>query len=566
MIKYTYSISHIIEYSHSIKIYTAYSQNVINDFKRQTNDPYTKIAVAGYTKATYHQNTSILYDLNRSNPTNKLDDELFNLVEQNRTTLFRDLIDDYKIKDFAGIDRSNLEKEDSLKGLITAIHEEIYSSENNDSLKNLLFKVKESFNEHVESYNQSYSSYYQLKYGNNSISNNDIRTNLLSEETSLIEYFEDDTAYYAFHITKETTDIHYLSNKETLNPIIQSWRNSISEIDLEATQFNGSKLYNLLWKPIIKSIKEKVIIIPSGSLFYLSFEALPDVSSKNKYLIESHTIVYALSSSVLEHQNKQIITTSNNSYIIAPGFESDIKEQYQSELPSDEPIDQHYLKTIRQPWSINLAKYISKEKKIQPLLGQDATETYLKSNLKEANIFHFATHAIAVEDDPLRSKLVLSKDIGEQQNDGYLHAYELYNFPLKAELAILSACESGIGSIQDGEGMISLAYSINYAGCPSVALSLWKIDEKSNAAILKGFYQNLNKSRNKSEALRQAKLNYLQLNDGILIHPFYWSGMIIMGNDQPMSLERKWWPKYKSWILLGLFLFIITIYLKRTAK
>ncbi len=550
----------------SIRTYAAHSQRVINDFKKQSNDPYTKIAVARYAASTNHQNISIIYNFLKQQPTNLLKDELFNLVEQNRTTLFRDLIDDYKIKEFANISAESLDIEDSLKNLISIIHEEIYNNGSSDSLKGQLFEVKEMFNTHIESYNANYPSYYQLKYKNDPVSTQQIQDKLLNDGASLIEYFEDDTAYYAFLITKELSKTYFVSNKSNLDQLIQSWRNSIVTIDFKQSKQIGSELSGVLWKPIQQHLTDKIIVIPSGSLYYLSFEALPSVNTESEYLIHSHSFSYGLSADVLSHQNDQKSEIASKSFIIAPGFESSLKDEYQSELPDDETVDDRFLKTIRQPWSINLAKNIAKQKQVTPLTSTEATETYIKQNLKEGNIFHFATHAIAEEEDPLRSKLVLAKDIGEQLNDGYLHAYELYNFPLKAELAILSACESGIGNIQDGEGMISLAYSMNYAGCPSVAMSLWKIDEKSNAVILNSFYKNLNKSRTKSEALRQAKLNYLQMNKGELSHPFYWSGMIIMGNDQPIAIQSKWWPKYRSWILLFSFFLVVLIFLKRNVS
>ncbi|MEZ4949999.1 MAG: CHAT domain-containing protein [Saprospiraceae bacterium] len=91
-------------------------------------------------------------------------------------------------------------------------------------------------------------------------------------------------------------------------------------------------------------------------------------------------------------------------------------------------------------------------------------------------MLYFGTHAIADAEDPLRSKLVLAKDF--EGEDGYLHAYELLGLPIEADLAVLNACESGLGNIQKGEGMISLSYSLQFAGCPSTVMSLWKVDEK----------------------------------------------------------------------------------------
>ena len=171
---------------------------------------------------------------------------------------------------------------------------------------------------------------------------------------------------------------------------------------------------------------------------------------------------------------------------------------------------------------------------------------------------YFSTHAIADATDPLRSKLVLAKEIGPQIEDGYLHAYELFGLELDADLAILNACESGIGNLQAGEGMISLAYSLQFAGCRTAALSLWKVDEKVNTQITATFLDFLQKGHDKSEALRLAKLAFLEGQSEVLRHPFYWGGMVLMGQDGPIHWQgnqRPWW----LWSILGLCLLLLAL-------
>ncbi|MCB0502511.1 MAG: CHAT domain-containing protein, partial [Bacteroidetes bacterium] len=140
------------------------------------------------------------------------------------------------------------------------------------------------------------------------------------------------------------------------------------------------------------------------------------------------------------------------------------------------------------------------------------------------------------------------------QNDGYLHAYEFYNLSLQSDLAVLTACESGIGNIQKGEGMISLAYSLNFAGCPSVIMSLWKIDEKTNTEITSYFYKYLAKGNSINAALRSAKLDYLNKASGTLQHPFYWSGLVLMGNDNAIDMPNQ---KMNKKIIIPVIILIV---------
>jgi len=104
---------------------------------------------------------------------------------------------------------------------------------------------------------------------------------------------------------------------------------------------------------------------------------------------------------------------------------------------------------------------------------------------------------------------------------------------------------------------MSLARAFNYAGVPAIVTTLWKIDDESTSEIMEYFYQNLNNGLNKKEALRQAKLTYLELNDDdILKHPYYWSGIVLTGNVEQVASAN-----YFIWILLGVLLLIFVYYI-----
>ncbi len=125
-------------------------------------------------------------------------------------------------------------------------------------------------------------------------------------------------------------------------------------------------------------------------------------------------------------------------------------------------------------------------------------------------------------------------------DDGYLYAHEIYTMQLRSELAVLTACETGGGNIRQGEGVMSLAYSFLHAGCASVVMSLWKIDEKTNAEIISNFYEYLAKGVDKREALRKAKLQFLQNNKGELSHPYYWAGLALIGDSEAVYKNDNW--------------------------
>jgi CHAT domain-containing protein len=129
-----------------------------------------------------------------------------------------------------------------------------------------------------------------------------------------------------------------------------------------------------------------------------------------------------------------------------------------------------------------------------------------------------------------------------------LYVNDLYNYQINADLVTLSACQTGFGKLQKGEGMLSLARGFNYAGVPSIVTTLWKINDQSTSEIMRSFYKNLSDGLSKKEALRQAKLNYLSSNDDVFLrHPYYWSGIVLTGNTLPLNTTN-----YDLWAICTL--------------
>jgi LPXTG-motif cell wall-anchored protein len=127
-----------------------------------------------------------------------------------------------------------------------------------------------------------------------------------------------------------------------------------------------------------------------------------------------------------------------------------------------------------------------------------------------------------------------------QTEDNFLRAYEIAQLDLNADLVVLSACETGYGKFQQGEGVMSLAHSFAYAGASSVLMSLWQVNDLSTTAIMKDYYSNLACLKTKEKALQEAKLDYLEAQEGsILSHPAFWAAFVQTGDTAPMELVAK---------------------------
>lgn len=532
--------------------------------RKQFSDPYTKSILIKNNAVAYKRNTGIYFNLYKSENNKKYLESAFNYSEYGRTALLRDMIDD-RIISFAGIPDSTLKKEKELRKKLSELNQQLIDEPGSIALKKEIFETKEQFNKHIEESLKTNPKYYDLKFNTRIISLEEVVSKLDSEE-NLIEFMQDDSAYYALIINKDHVDLIYLASEDRVNNSIKKWQESLIERKVDLYKSGSRDLYQLLWEPLAGNLKgERVTIVPCGPLFYVNFETLvPD--GKSPYLIYDYNISYALSLNVLFSDDP--VPNSNNKGLtvaIAPGFEDDIKQNYKSRLAGTDEPDEEFLHLVRQPGSLSLANILESRFNSIVYTGEAANEKNVKSVMQQGNILHFATHAVANSSDPMRSKLILAKDIGPQKEDGYLHAYELYGLSLDAELAVLSTCESGIGYLQDGEGMISLAYSMNYAGCPSTVMSLWKVDEKSNTEIISRFYDYLADGDEKSDALRKAKLEYLNSAQGELAHPYYWAGMVLMGQDGLVHFEENNWHLL-IWIAAGLLILLVMFLIFRRRK
>lgn len=546
----------------ALKSFEEYSQAYLrlsDQFRQQFIDPYTKSILIKDNAEVYSRNIGIYSQLYLQSGQADYLAAAFNFAEYGRTCLLRDLQDE-KVKSYAGVPDYLLEKELALRKSISDLNQELGDNPQDDEVKKALFRAKESLNQYVRTLAGSHPAYYDLRFKSTLPSLEEIQAKVPPTEV-LVEYIQDDTAMYALVIRTDLTELAYLGNRDSVEAGLKEWQKAIQIQDSRKLQQSGLYLYRVLWEPIVALLPvRRVTLIPTGSLFYLNFEALP-LAVSGRFLIHEYTIAYALSANILFSLGGS--SAWGGMVAVAPGFEEEIKQSYVQQLDSLDTVDEAYLKTVRQPWSLKMVQELQKKFANQTYTGLRATEYQVKHSIQNGKVLVFGTHAIANSVDPLRSHLILAKEPGKQREDDYLHAYELYGIPLEAELAVLNACESGVGRLQAGEGMISLAYSIHYAGCPSTVMSLWKVDEKVSTQITTAFMTYLSEGLPKSEALRQAKLDYLASADADFQHPFYWAGMVLTGKDGEVELveKRPYWPWY---VAIGLFTMLY--YLRRRRK
>ena len=291
---------------------------------------------------------------------------------------------------------------------------------------------------------------------------------------------------------------------------------------------------------IISALSEfkAIIVIPDGILNYLPFETIRiHDRAREKYLIESFAISYCPSASTLrmltggsqkKEWKKTILAIGGPQYGDYPGpnvASADIALRME-----ENPSLARKMAFVELPFSKKEAIAIGglfPKADAQVITGGSVSEEIVKRlPLWEFRIIHFSCHGYLDEANPMRTALVLTPG-PSQEEDGYLRMEEIYKLSLNADMVVLSACQTGKGLLEKGEGVMSLTRPFFIAGARSVIAALWPINDRSTASLMKEFYKLIIKGRSSNEALRNAKLKMIRSS---WAHPFYWSGFLLQGN------------------------------------
>ncbi len=484
--------------------------------------------------------------------------DILSIHESSIYSRIRSRLDIKKNIEFADLPQSVLKREKLLKDQISVTLTE--ASNNPNPMKNF-FEATSSWNDFLDSLKISHPRYYKMRYATVEEPLDNLQSNI-AENTTVVRYMFIDRDLFAFVI--DTTNLRMVPLQyETVYDHVDKL--GITWTDLKETKNLLHELYLQLWKPLEAFVNsEKVIIIPDGKLFNLSFEMLTPTKiesyeelSENS-LLASHSISYNYSLLLFDEARKRV-DYSKNFVAFVPEFNGKMKREYQLAITDSVDLDKTYLTLLPQPFTLELAKHFTKRFEGRSFLNENASKQVFENSAKEHKIIHIGTHAENNNVSPELSRLVFAKNPSgsTQANDNYLFTYEIYNQNLSSNLAILTACETGKPTYQAGEGMISLAHAFNYAGSESMLTSLWKIDEQSSSVIIRSFYNYMSDGLSKDEALRKSKLDYIASAEGRTIAPQYWAGLVLMGDTAAIEFNRS-----GNWVywLIGVLVVLILVY------
>ncbi|WP_438426528.1 CHAT domain-containing protein [Aquimarina macrocephali] len=377
-------------------------------------------------------------------------------------------------------------------------------------------------------------TYPKLLQYQKSISIPSLQKKLKKDHTTLIEYFYGNRNVYQFVITQDSFEIKKIENPVYLKSIVKKYIHyfdnaSVITRDINEFTKSAAELFNVLKIP---RQPKRLLIIPDGLLSFIPFETLllKDTTSMNfskmSFLLRSTEISYEISASKYLRSNPKNLQ-GKTVLGVFPVFENTETELSFSKNES---------KSIQQYFS---GDFIEKEQ-----------ATYLRfiKLAKEHDIIHLSTHAESGN---------FSRPASIQFRDQNILVNQLYGTQLNANLVVLSACETGVGRLAKGEGPISIGRGFHYAGVENILFSLWKVNDKTTATVMKNFYKNLNHSIPKAKAIHHAKLDYLDTEgiSNVQKSPYYWAAFVYYGEvEQSYSLNYLWYR-----ISIVLFILIILL-------
>lgn len=549
--------------------------NLLNMIRSDQKSINSKFFLAEKSKDTFNEAIDILYNFsNNSQDGNLIKQKIYEIFEKCKGIILYSLLNELKVKDNANIPDTLINKETEIRRNLSNIINSLLLAEieavKNDSIIIKLKRKNFSLSQELDSieifYEENYPIYYKLKYTHELPSIKSIKKRL-KNSSILIEYYITDTSLYIMVITENDFDIIRLENNN-INELIYRHINNIKLLDYSQFKEVSFMLYNIFILPIENYLNNKtgLIIIPDENLFYLPFETL--ISDKNyddlsftalDYLIKKYSITYHYSSSLwcentrndTNIYDKKLSMVENSFIGFAPVFSSDniqtiefnnnyISSQLDSlTIRSFCTLDN---RVITLPYTkeevleiVNLFR--EKGYKSKSYIFSEANEINFKRNITDFKYVHIATHGFANDNYPDLSGLVLSGDIylndkidydiQSAKTDGIIYANEIYNLNTNADLVVLSACETGIGKLIKGEGMIAITRGFLYCGVPNIIYSLWKISDKHTKELMIEFYKSLLKGNSYANSLRLAKLKLIG-NDKSAF-PMFWGGIVIMG-------------------------------------
>jgi CHAT domain-containing protein/Tfp pilus assembly protein PilF len=384
----------------------------------------------------------------------------------------------------------------------------------------------------------------------------EIQTKVLDDDTVLLEFALGDERSYLWAVTPASIDVFELPSRVEVTSAARRVYDLLTErnrrIDGESAAARATRLRHadeaylaaarnasrmLLGPAAALLVNKRLLIVADGILQYLPFGALP-APGADRPLIVDHEIVTSPSASVVAVLRQETANRQPTPKTLAVFADPVFSAEDPRVIPVGSIADRSVPGSGGRDW-MRLRFSRTEAGEIARLAGVDSTfaaldfdasrETAMRPELADYRIVHFATHSLLNNDNPELSGVVLSLvDASGRPRNGYLRLYDIYNLRLNADLVVLSACSTALGEEVQGEGLIGLTRGFLYAGAARVAGTLWEVDDRTTAEVMKRFYQGmLARGERPAAALRAAQIALWKSKGWEA--PYYWAAFALEG-------------------------------------
>lgn len=524
-----------------------WAANLVDEMQHSFKHEASKLHLIDQNYSIYTDVVDLYHEIYLETGEEDYLERIFSMMEKSRARIALELLQNLNAQTYAGVPDDILEEESELNSEITELQQALFREQESgleaDSvrildLKEAVFNKKRELDQFTMELEQDFPSYYSLKYDQSVIDLEQAREMLDPGETLLAFMLGADDAY-AFVLNEERTEIVNLGPSDEIESVAKKLTDTVLAVNKEEFVNASYLLYQLILEPVEQHIRgEKLLVMADQSLHYAPLEMLlpeqtqPDLPFyQMPFLLRDYAISYIPSMTVFHEMDKRRNGDPRNLLAIAPFTEETIEEDYVADMAyegSATPLllTRYETRSIseifreRRTW-----KEYLRPQQAEVLTGSNATMSRFTSlDHSGYNFLHFATHAFINEEDPEYSGMLLHPD---DSDNGVAYVSDIYNMEFNADLVVLGACQTGLGSTVRGEGVIGFTRAFIYAGASNLAVSMWRVSDQPTAHLMIEFYNQIRQGKSYSEALRQAKLYMIEKPQ--YANPVNWAAFVLNG-------------------------------------
>lgn len=521
----------------------------------------TKINLARETRKIFDKGIQLAFDLyERTGRATYLETAFYLSGKSKSLLLLLGLKESFALRS-SGIPEELISKESELEISIANKKSERYQesiqfdSAREDKMAAIdqeLFHLYKSRDSLVKKLEQEFPDYYQIKYDLTLPSVAELQMRLPAG-MNMVDFYWAKDEVFVFSLTQKGLEGYVICDADSLQKQINELNDLIftpfagNDEDFERDRKAFVGISSQLFTEIIRPLElekstdiSRLKIIPDAALGLLNFGLLlqdstcmDDLYRDLPYLIKNFETSYAYSAGQWWHVlEKGPVKLSGKDDLLAfrPEY-AEVESFKEEEMISRRGFGPLYFsgKEIA-----NITQLFDS----QVFEGDEATEKSFYQLAPDFPLIQISGHAM-IPDSTKDAAFIAFTDVNSSQFDDSLMLEELYALRLNAEMVVLSACETGVGEVLAGEGIMSLGRGFTYAGARSLIMSLWEVNDASTAEIVSSFYKHLSKGQNKDAALQQAMLGYLEGSDKLRSHPYFWAAFVANGDMRALEQPNQ---------------------------